>query len=113
MPEIVKEKNKLWIWILIILIFFVVLGIILREKIKIFLIKMKTNKNKRSSPREMPNFGGLRPTHNSSQPLRQIPRRILPPGQRPSVPRIPPKKPTKTSKELDDVLKKLKDLGNK
>jgi len=89
----------------LVLIVLVLIGIALREKLKILLIKMKSGKKKGSSsgsgpgPAEFPNY---------PRPTMPGPRRIIPSqGQR--MPARGP--PPKSSKELDDVLKKLKDMS--
>ena len=114
-----KKGNKWILWVLIILILLVVLGIVFREKIRDFIMKMKhkMKKSPKGPDSKRPLFrGGLKPIF-PSQPqnpnARQIPRRILPPSQMPQKqnPKLPPKKPTKTSKDLDEVLKKLRDMG--
>lgn len=101
------KKNYIWLWVLIGLIFIVVLGIVFREKIREWMMRIKTKSKK--TPR--PEFG-MRPLY----PPRAVPRRIIPPTQvhqRPS-PSLPVRKPVKkSSKELDEVLKKLKEIGGK
>jgi hypothetical protein len=101
-PE--KGGTGAWIWILIILIILVVLAIIFRDKLKEYWMKIKEKAKKRGrgpSSKRPPGFPPRRPP--------QGPRRIMsprgPPRQGPS--RRKPKK----SKELDETLKKLKEMG--
>ena len=97
-----KKKNHLWIWILLILIALVILGIVFKDKLRHFWFRTKSKFGK-SKPRRPPGF--------SSAPLRVRPRtqrRILPPVHRQLVRRPPIKKP---KGELDEVLRKLKEMG--
>ena len=110
-----KTKNTLWIWILLILIIIVALGIIYREKIKEWIEKIKGNDNNNQSN---PTFSrpGFPP---SSRPYPR-PRKIIPSSRpvpqtpamspRPVVPATRPR--PKSPKELEEVLKKLKDMSN-
>jgi hypothetical protein len=126
--ELEEEGSYLWIWILLILIILVVLGILFRNKLTGLFLRMKPSK-----PRFPPPPGFPRPMPMSSGPVVRRPmpimRRILPPGmQRPMPPKPPvppstPEKPTTPTKdsakkpeekkgsELEDVLKKLKDIS--
>lgn len=102
--------NYLWIWILVILIILVVVGIIFRNKLRMFWMRIKPGKSK-------PGPGPRRPPHLFPPPTRRpVPRfperRILLPGpQQPPSRRPAPRRPSRAQKELDDVLKKLKDMG--
>jgi hypothetical protein len=113
---IAKQKsNYLWIWILLILILISALGIVFRDRLRIQWLKLKTL------------FGGKKDKKRFEMPLTQhpisqggsLPRRIFSPQEsrapvhRPFSPQPSPnKKPVEKSKnELDDVLKKLKDMG--
>jgi len=109
-PLPIAKKSKLWVWILLGLIILILVGIAFREKLKMLLIKSKTGKRK-DEGHGLFGIGGPRP---SSPPggLRPIPstqRRIIP-SQQP----ISQRKPitSRSSKELDDVLKKLKDMSS-
>lgn len=120
-PAPPSESSYWWIWILIILIVLVGLGIVFREKLKVFLYKLK-NKGKGSAPPfprkpgfppSSPTAGG--PPMNRMMPPRARPRMILPrqQPQRP-VPRMP-SRPARTSsksdKELEETLEKLREMG--
>ncbi len=90
-----------WIWILIILIIVVVLAIIFRDKLKEFWFKIKKKAQERKGPsKRPPGFPPRRPP--------QGPRRIMPSRRGP--PQSPRRRPKK-SKELDETLKKLKEMG--
>ena len=115
-PPVDKGGSLLWLWILLVLIVLVVLGIIFRDKLRIAFMKLKSGGN---NPPTRPGFPP--PGMMSNRP---IPRRILPPSApsgpppRPMPPRGPPSrappqsKPTQKPKsDLDDVLKKLKEMG--
>jgi hypothetical protein len=93
-----------WVWLLILLIILAIVGIIYRDKLR-SLFKRKPRS------RGMPggSFGG-RPRPPVTPPLMQprpMPRRILPASRA----RGPVRPRRARSKELDDVLKKLKDMG--
>jgi hypothetical protein len=111
---VTKEKpSLLWVWILLILIVLAVLGIVFREKLRPLFFRIKSMFGKERKPPRRP---GLPPP--SGPPVmarRPMHRRILHPQRGP--PRGPPgrppakKPPAKPKSELDDVLKKLKDIG--
>ncbi len=90
-----------WIWILIILIILVVLAIIFRDKLKEFWIKIKEKAKKRGGKPSRRGPPGYPPGRPGS-------RKIIPRG--PPRQGLPRKKPRK-SKELDETLKKLKEMG--
>jgi len=96
------------LWILIILVILVALGIVFREKLKAFWFRIKSNFKK------TPGYVGRGPRPGfpsfPSTERRVTPRRIMPAEHR-HMPRLIPRRPAKTSSELDDVLKKLKDMG--
>jgi hypothetical protein len=125
-----KPQPKWWIWLIFVLIVLVVLAIIFREKLKEAILKLKTKlskggkgkKPKGPRPRMMP------PPSYPRVPIRKpLQRRVLPPSSKPSLrqpmirkpvmpvqkkPTLPPKRPSSKSKEeLDEVLKKLKDIS--
>lgn len=92
-----SSTNYLWIWILLILIVLSGIGIIFRDKLREFWFRIF-----HSRPKSSPPFSGSR----EYNPMHMIPRRIIP-SSRPSGP-APVRR---NSGELDDVLKKLKDLS--
>lgn len=120
-----EKSSYLWLWILFALIILITIAIIYRDKIREQILKMKSKKDEEElGPRE-----GLR---RPMQRMRQ--RRIIPnvrPSQRPLQPQRPgispalqrPAQPRpaqpgmqrnprqKTPEELDDVLRKLKDMS--
>jgi hypothetical protein len=102
-----SESDFPWlIIILIILIILVVLGIVFRKKLKPFWDRFRSKFSKKKS---FPSNPGNRFPPSSRIPLRSPPRRLFPPSMKPSSPRAPfPKKP---QGDLDDVLKKLKEIG--
>ena len=96
--------SKVWIWVLVMLIILTVLAIIFREKLKIFWIKIKSKSGK----------GPAAPGASSGSGRGPPPTRYAPGlRRRPINRRAPPfRKPNNgSSKELDNVLKKLKDIG--
>jgi len=110
------KSSSLWIWILLILILISALGIVFRDKLRVQWMKLKDN------------FGGKKEKKKFEMPLtshpnpqgRILPRGILPPqSSRPQIrrpislqhPTINKKPEEKPKNELDDVLKKLKEMG--
>jgi len=100
--------NYTWIWILLILIVLVVLGIIFREKLQIWFMQLKSRfGGKGSAKPRRPGFPPP-PSGRPMMPRRPIQRRILPPQRSISK----PSHPQKPKGDLDDVLKKLKEIGS-
>ncbi|MBT4376427.1 hypothetical protein HOD29_03565 [archaeon] len=117
------EGGKTWIWILLVLIILIVGGIVFKDKLKIFWTKISSKKPGRGKkgpgmtrrgPPRMP------PSYPRGPPGRMIPpKKIIPkePIRRPVVPAAKPQIPAqkvgerKSPKELDDVLKKLKEMS--
>ncbi len=103
-----EKTNYSWIWILFILIILAVLGIIFRDKLRPywFRVKSKFDKFKSSKGNSRPSGPGTPP---GMLPLRRVmPRRIIPSSGRKPLRRIPR---AKSQGEIDDVLKKLKEMG--
>jgi len=100
-------KSYWWIWLLVLLIILVVLAIIFRDKLRPYYIKIKS-KFKKTKP-GTPGLGSGFPQTPLRRPQRRtMPRKILPP----TAQRRPQKRPVQKPKsEIDDVLKKLKDMG--
>ena len=94
------STNYWWIWLLLTLIILVILGIIFRDKLRVFWIRIKSKFTKK--PPVSPSGFAL-----ANAPMnRPIQRRILPPSRQPMRKLPPPRR----SSELDDILKKLKDI---
>ncbi|MCH7568173.1 MAG: hypothetical protein IIA87_02015 [Nanoarchaeota archaeon] len=95
-----KISSSTWIWIILlsVLIILVVLGIIYRNKLRLFLFKFKGRKRRPPVP------GARRPPFPPAYgpPIRRIPQRTSPPVRRPA---------SKTDKELDETLKKLREMS--
>jgi hypothetical protein len=106
-----EDKNLWWIWLLLILIILIIISIVFRDRLRPYFFKFKSkfkkeNKNSRiKRPLFRKNFN-LRPS--LIRKPQAIQRKILPPSSRISQ----LKKPLKKSSEVDEVLKKLKDMGN-
>ncbi len=102
------KKSYTWIWILLILIVLVVIGIIFKNKLRNLWFKMGSKFGKsKSGPRPGPPRRPPGPPHYPvRRPVRE--RRILPSLQQPVM---PGKTPSRSQKELDDVLRKLKEMG--
>ncbi len=109
-----------WIWTLLILIVLAVVGIIFRDKLREWWLKLKSGFGKGKGSGSSSGSGRPRgpPRHgfpsfpSRKHPIRPPERRILLPKE-PDKPRSPPKplKKSGSQKELDDVLKKLKEMG--
>jgi hypothetical protein len=104
-----EGTNYWWVWVLIILIILVIVGIIFKDKLRPLWFKFKTkvldkiSKGKGKSgpaPKSRPGFSPSRP---GMPPQNQMQRRISPPVQRKPV--------EKPKGDIDDVLKKLKEMG--
>ena len=125
-PTVTEEKKSyLWIWILLILILLVILALIFKDKLRPYWYQLKSKFSK-TKPEE-PKQGLPRMMPPSRMPFRAPPRRMLPPpqsrppvsgqrpqianGQRPPLKRMPPAPQNKPSGEVDEVLKKLKEMG--
>jgi len=105
-----NPKRYAWLWILLVLIVLTTLAILYREKIKEVFQKMKARRSRGGSSSNSergvpPRFP---PGYNRSPSVsRPLPRKILP---RPLPPTRPmPKK--RSPQELDEVLRKLKEIG--
>jgi len=100
------NQSSLWIWILTILIIMVVIGIIFRDKLRriFFGVKSRTGR-----PGSKPSYGGPRPPR---RPMRPSSFMGGPNKKRPMPSRKPTSEPKlRSQKELDDVLSKLKKMG--
>jgi hypothetical protein len=105
-----SQGNYVWILILGIFIILILIGIVFRAKLRKFWLKIKSKsgKGKSSVGRSRRPPRGFPPGPSSSIRPRQSPRRILPPNNRPMRRSMPRHKPRG---ELDNVLKKLKEMG--
>ena len=106
-----KQEQKTsygFIWVLFLLIVIVVLGIVFRDKLRPYWFRIKSRFGGSSPPRA-PGPGAPPPT---GSPLRRVaPRRRMihhPPEKRP-LRRMPR---AKSQSEIDEVLKKLKEMGS-
>ena len=111
-----EKKSLWWIWILLFLIILTALGIIFRDKLRPFWFKIKSKFGKSglstgAGPRRPgfppgPMMGGVPPRR--MMPMRPLPQPHNIPAKTRPFPR--PAASNKTG-ELDDVLKKLKDMS--
>jgi hypothetical protein len=100
----VEGKSYWWIWVLLLLIVFVVLGIIFREKLRPLYLRIKEKFNsifKKKTP-GYPGQFGMRPNF---PPRTMPPPRFGPPTGRPGA------RPPQQGGEINDVLRKLKEMG--
>ena len=102
------EKSYLWVWIFLILIVLVVLGIIFRNKLRMLWFRIGHHGGpKPSAPGpHMPHF-----PQSIQRPIQRIERRIFVPQHAPVKRPSPLRTKSGAEKELDDVLRKLKDMG--
>lgn len=100
-------KSYWWIWVLAVLIILVILGIVFKEKLKPYWFKLQSKF--KGSGKSSSSSGS--PRGPPGMPPRMMPsmqRTILPPSGRPQQRMISPSKP---KSDIDDVLKKLKEMG--
>lgn len=116
-PTQQKSGSLLWLWILlIILIILVILAIIYKEKVRIwwFQIKSKFKKEKeeekQTQPGQFPPRPGFPPIRPQGMPLQPRPMQGQP-LRRPMG--MAPQRPPMKKDNMDDVLKKLKDITEK
>ena len=105
MKKAKPEGSYLWIWILLIFIALIIVGIIFKDKLRTYWFRLKSKFGKSGKPR-----GGPTTPLFPAPGRRVMPRKILPP-QRHQVRRPMPKPRAKPKPELDEVLKKLKEMG--
>ena len=107
MPADKEGGSYWWIWALFVLVILTVVAIIYREKLKELYYKFKA-KGGKGTGSQQPHRPGFPPGPGyNRRPVGPPPqRRIMPPQQR-----RPIQRPQKNPRELDDVLKKLKDMG--
>ena len=111
--ETKETRSYWWIWLLLFLIILVVLGIIFKEKLRPIYLRIKSkfdgifkkkSKGMRRGPPSRPGFPPARMPQRRMPP----PRRPMPSSARPPARRGPGPKP---SGEVNDVLKKLREMG--
>ena len=96
----IEKKSYWWLWLLIILVTLLVLAIIFRNQLKIYWLKIKGKITKK------PVASQTRPNFPSSMPPSQTGiRRIIP-----QVMQRPIQKPFPKDRELEETLKKLRDI---
>jgi len=102
--KVVESRSYWWLWLLIILVILVILAILFRNQVQMWFFKIKSKFSKQ------PVTSQQRPMQ---PPMMGMPRQIIP-GQMPPRPMPPrPGLPFPKQRELDETLKKLKDMGNK
>ena len=98
-------KSYWWIWLLIILIILVIIGIIFRDKLRLFIFKMRSNfkTKKGGKPETRPPFPpASAPRGMMSKPVFRMPATQRPVQKRPA---------SNIDRELEDTLKKLREIG--
>lgn len=106
---IIKEKPSYWwLWLLIILIIIVVLGIIFKDKLRVLLFKFKTGFKKGPVKETRPPFPPSAPS-GAGMPRPVFRRPIFPQSKQVARPFAKPK--SKVDEELEETLKKLKEMS--
>ncbi len=94
-----------WLWLLVILIILVVIAILLRNQLRIWLFRIKSGFKRGPAPTSSrPSFPPPGPPIQRARP------RMILPQQQARRP-IPQRAVSKTDKELEETLKKLKEMG--
>lgn len=112
----VSETSYTWVWLLIILIILVILAIIFRNQLKIWVFKIK-NKFKKGSGQKSGGPGGFTPFPPTrpmpmTRPRMILPRQFQQPPRQAGRQMAPARRPeSKTDKELEETLKKLKEMS--
>ena len=99
------SNNYLWVWILVILIILTGLAIVFRDKLKTFWLYIKT----KFGPSGPSSGTHSRPSYFPTPVRRMMPRRIM--SNQPHPVHSKPVPPRRHGGELDEVLKKLKDMS--
>ena len=103
---VAPTKSYLWLWLLVILIILLVLAIVFRDQLKIWVFKIKSKFSKGPvAQQSRPSF----PPAPQMPPQGGMPQRRIMPGQ--MQPRPMPSRPFPKDRELDDTLRKLKDMS--
>ncbi len=107
-PKPKPEKSYWWIYILIILIILVVLGIIFRNKLRVLLFKFKGGFKKGPVTKTYPKFP---PSAPPAGLRRMFPTRMPPRTAAGARVTTRPAARTKTDQELEETLKKLREMS--
>ena len=96
-----QQGSYWWLWLLAVLIILVIIAIIFKDKLRPYYYRIKFMFKGGSKPEAPPSAFPATPRGPISQ------RRIFSPNQR----QEPVRRPVKRSSEIDEVLKKLKEMG--
>lgn len=107
--QVKQEPSKWWIWLLIILIILLLLAIWKRNQLKVWMFRVKSNFSKKPIEPEQRRS----PFPTNMPPRYPIPsdRRIIPGAMPPRPMPFQPPKNFPKDKELDETMKKLKDMS--
>ncbi|MBU3913346.1 MAG: hypothetical protein KKE50_04595 [Nanoarchaeota archaeon] len=105
--KIQAKKSYWWIWLLIFLIILVVLGIVFRNQLRVYLFKLRSGGKSSSVQQTRPPFPPMSSMPRGMQ-MRPMPRPGMPPS---SSSRPPAQKGSKIDQELEETLKKLKEMS--
>ena len=100
-PKPTTQKSYWWLWLLIILIILLVVGIIFRNRLRVFAFRFKGHQGPVNKTR--PGFPPAGP------PMAM--RRPIPFPQRQPYPSSAPRQTSKSDNELEETLRKLKDMS--
>jgi hypothetical protein len=104
------ETNYFWVWFFLILIILVIIAIVFREKLRPYWIRVRSKfKSLRGSKSSSTKGPGPKSPPLTPPLLRRPPARRMPNSLQRHSPRARPAPREKS--EIDDVLKKLKDMG--
>jgi hypothetical protein len=103
--KIKEKKSSLWIWVLIILIALVILGIIFKEKLRHYLFKIKNSFGKGGPTGTTTKTPPKAPPYYPQPVHRTVEKHYIP------VQTKTPIRKASSNKELDEVLKKLKEMS--
>jgi hypothetical protein len=104
-----SSKSYWWIWVLVLLIILLILVYIFRNQLKVWIFKRDSGFSKSNvNPQTRPPF----PPTSQRPMMGSMPRRIIP-GQMPprQAPGMMKRPPFPKDRELDETLKKLKDMS--
>ena len=108
---IAKPSSSLWIWIilLVILVVLVALGIIFREKVKLWWLKIKDKFSKKPTTPARPS-APIGTVQRPTAPPRAMPPAMYRPGQMQRV-AVKPAPAGRKDKEMEETLKRLREMG--
>jgi hypothetical protein len=105
-PKTTSTKSYWWLWLLIILIILIILAIVFRDQLKVWWFKVNSKFGKGPVQNQSRPY---MPPHAPMMPNPGMQRRMIIPQQQ--APPRPTPRPFPKEKELEQTLKKLKEMG--